>query len=192
MSSDSEAIRTLSVQAGVPPLPPRSSELSADSATSHAVVVSILQDELAKGSGLPEAIFLLQPTSPFRASTHIRSAIEAFSSRSDADSLVSCQVVPHQWLPSYQAVVGHGGFLVSPTNGSLSYPSKQAEQTHLVRNGAIYGTRVPQIFEYLLGGRVLPYLMDDFSSIDINTELDLSVADLLATSVLNHGCTGLE
>jgi len=182
VSSDSEAIRELSASAGVPPLPLRQSDLASDTATSHSVVTTILKAEESKGLRLPDVICLLQPTSPFRSADHIRSAVELFTSRTDADSLVSCQEVASQWLPPYQAVRGDDGFLVSASGGPVSYPSRSSESAHLVRNGAIYLTRVPQIFDYLLGGRILPYVMDEISSIDINTEFDLMAADLLASS----------
>jgi CMP-N,N'-diacetyllegionaminic acid synthase len=182
VSSDSEAIRALSSSFGVPPLPLRPSHLASDTASSHSVVTSILETERANGQPLPDAVCLLQPTSPFRTSDHMRSAIEVFSAHQAADSLVSCQVVPAQWLPQHQAVANDSGFLESPTMGPIIHPSVEAKRTHLVRNGAIYMTRVPQVFDYLVGGQVLPYVMDEVASIDINTEVDLAVADLIARS----------
>lgn len=182
VSSDSEAIRELSASAGVPPLPPRQSDLASDTATSHSVVTTILEAEESAGLRLPDAICLLQPTSPFRRAQHIRAAVDLFAACPEADSLVSCQEVSAQWLPRYQAVRGDDGFLVSASGGAVSYPSQSPSVPHWARNGGIYLTRVPQVFDYLVGGRVLPYVMDERASIDINTEFDLAIADLLALS----------
>ena len=55
---------------------------------------------LKKKNYIPDFIVTLQPTSPLRKAIHIDEAIQLFLSNPNADSLVSCQQVPHIFNPN--------------------------------------------------------------------------------------------
>jgi CMP-N,N'-diacetyllegionaminic acid synthase len=181
VSSDSEEVRELALSAGADAMVPRPEEISSDTATSHDVAIHALQYGLGHGSASPDAICLLQPTAPLRTAAHVESALSLFRDFPAADCLVSCTTVPNLSLPLYQCLISAYGFLTNLEGGDVMYPSQPGGQDHLARNGAIYITRVPQINEYLVGGRVLPFVMDATSSLDINHEPDLELADAVLT-----------
>ena len=57
---------------------------------------------------------------------------------------------------------------------------RQDKQRVFARNGAaIYITRTQRLAEYVFGGRLIPYPMDQESSVDIDTLEDLVAAERL-------------
>jgi CMP-N-acetylneuraminic acid synthetase len=55
---------------------------------------------------------------------------------------------------------------------------RQDKEGVLARNGAaIYITRTARVAEYVFGGRLIPYLMDADSSVDIDTLEDIRIAE---------------
>ena len=98
MSTDSPEIAAVGKDCGVevPYLRPES--ISGDATPSIDVVLHAL-DWLKENDGwLPDAVVLLQPTSPLRTTSHIDDAIKLFHD-TGADTVVSVIPVPHRFHP---------------------------------------------------------------------------------------------
>jgi CMP-N-acetylneuraminic acid synthetase len=126
----------------------------------------------------PDAIALLQPTSPLRRADHIDAAIDLLE-RSQADSVVTVVEVPHQFNPTSVMRVDGGKlrpFLEGPTT-----TRRQDKPLVFARNGpAVLGVRASVLTAGSLYGddcRPLPMAPED--SVDIDTAWDLRLAEFL-------------
>jgi CMP-N-acetylneuraminic acid synthetase len=150
--------------------------LSQDDTPTRAVLDHVVA-ELAQDSYVPDAVLTLQPTSPLRMPRHVDEAAALFVADDQADSLVSCIEVPHIFHPLSVMRRNEGGYL-EPYLTAPQPHRRQDKPALYARNGAaVYITRTARIAEYVFGGRLLPYLMDAESSIDIDTLEDLQIAE---------------
>lgn len=133
---------------------------------------------LAETGYIPDAVMTLQPTSPLRTAKHIAEAAEVFASDPDADSLVSCVAVPHIYHPRSVMKLSVDGYLEAFLGESIMPLRRQDKEPVYARNGAaIYITRRERLGEYIFGGKLVPYHMDQADSIDIDTEADFAEAE---------------
>jgi CMP-N,N'-diacetyllegionaminic acid synthase len=153
----------------------------ADDQSSMLVVVEHALDWLKVNENYrPDAIVILQPTTPLRTSTHIDEAIIQFE-QEDVDSLVSVSEPQEHPLEMVSFEGQEMQFAVERGNVS----TRQEYPTYYFLNGAITITRVDLLLEQqtFWGGRVAHYLMDTLASIDIDTRADLAIADGLMRRV---------
>ncbi len=154
-------------------------ELAADETPTLAVLQHMVKELAAREGYHPDAVMTLQPTSPLRTAAHIDEAIELFESDSSADSLVSCVRVPHIFHPRSVMRFDEEGYLVPYLPGDVP-TRRQEKETLIARNGAaIYITRTERLAEFVFGGRLVCYKMDEASSIDIDSVDDFAVAERL-------------
>lgn len=136
--------------------------------------------ELEREGYIPDAVLTLQPTSPLRTATHIKQAIELFASSADADSLVSCVEVPHNFHPMSVMKLNTAGFLVPFIDQKEVLLRRQDKSAVFARNGAaIYLTRTEKLREFVFGGRLLPYMMPEQESLDIDSLEDFKRAEMV-------------
>mgnify|MGYP001283107739 CR=1 FL=1 len=155
----------------------RPPELSTDFATSHSAILHAYK-YVVKNNYKPDAILTLQPTSPLRTSLHIDESINIFEKHNDADSLVSCIKLPHIFNPESIMKLSNKGYLNNYSNGSQT-TRRQEKNVYYARNGAaIYLTRSKSIDKFIFGGKILPYIMNELDSIDIDNLEDLLKAEL--------------
>jgi len=123
-----------------------------------------------------DAVVLLQPTSPFRTSTHIDEAIAVFES-TDADTVTA--VRPGLEHPYYAWRI-ESGHLVPFFTIEHQKMVRQELPPVYVENGSIYIIR-RQVLETgrIYGKRIAPYVMDHDSSLDIDAPSDLQWAEYL-------------
>lgn len=145
-------------------------------------IVDVLQDLLktlhdADGYA-PDAVVLLQPTSPLRTGKHIDAAIELFTA-SGADTVVSIMEVPHHFSPKCLMVLK--GDRVHPLADGPMILRRQDKQKIYARNGpAIFITKASLIKRGILyGDDIRPFVMDHESSVDIDDATDLRFAEFL-------------
>ena len=178
VSTDDETIAHVSKQYGadVPFLRPK--HLASDTATSLSVLqhaVRYLEEE----EDFPANIIVcLQPTSPLRSAEDIDQAVTLCLS-SGADSVVSlCQVEHH---PYWMKKVVAGRVYPLMEIADEKYPRRQDLPPVYQLNGAIYVTKRNVLLEEerLLGKHTLAYIMPQERSIDIDTPLDLKLAELI-------------
>jgi CMP-N,N'-diacetyllegionaminic acid synthase len=154
----------------------RPAELANDHATTRAVLLHVLET-LAAGDYHPDAVMTLQPTSPLRTASHIDESAATFAADSQADSLVSCVPVPHLHHP-YSVMRRTGDGYLEPFVDAPQPTRRQDKEPAFARNGAaIYITRTSKLSEYIYGGRLIPYIMDDEVSLDIDAPEDLVEAE---------------
>jgi len=173
VSTDDDEIAAVAQAAGaeVPFLRP--AELALDHTSTEPVVLHALT-ELARDGYHPDAVILLQATSPVRRPDTIARAIAQFE-REDVDSLVGVvPQAPFLWRLSDPPV---------PAYDVEHRPLRQdiPAADHFFREiGSLYVTRTA-IYEgnaNRLGGRISLFVMDEVEGIDIDTEGDLRLAEL--------------
>jgi CMP-N,N'-diacetyllegionaminic acid synthase len=153
----------------------RPAELAAD----DTPTLPVLRHAVAELGEAPDAVLTLQPTSPLRRPSHIEAAFAAFFADPDADSLVSVIDVPHVFHPRSAMKRDARGYLVPYLDAAQPY-RRQDKEPVFARNGAaIYLTRTARLAEYVFGGRLIGFPMDEESSIDIDTPADLARADAI-------------
>lgn len=135
--------------------------------------------ELESENYYSDAVVTLQPTSPLRTARHIDEAVALFTADQKADSLVSVVEVPHVFRPQSLMRPTEEGYLVPYLDGPV-VTRRQDKAPVFARNGAaIYITRRSRLAEYVFGGRLIAYVMDAESSLDIDTVDDFVVAEAL-------------
>ena len=143
-------------------------ELAADDTPTYKV----LQHAVRK-IGNVETVVTLQPTSPIRDPKDIDRAIEMLK---DNDSVASvCEIDYHPyWTKKIES-----GLLVPFVASDKEYYRRQDMPKAYRLNGAIYVTKSNVIMEKnsIFGEKVIPLVMDEMHSIDIDTELDFLAAE---------------
>ena len=175
VTTDDVELANISKNFDIDVLYPRPQELSSDTASSVDVlryVVKIIETDTSE----IENIVLLQPTSPFRMGNHIDAAITLFRT-SHADTLTSVRDVKDHpfWLWKQESD------RITPVY-SMKHISmaRQELPRYLIENGAIYIVKKSTLFnEGMYGSKVIPFIMSDAESTDIDDQLDLERAELL-------------
>ena len=147
----------------------RSTATASDTATSEAVLQEVL-DSLGVTSGL---LAMIQCTTPLLNRVDISAAVAL------ADRPENCTVMSgyagglHHWVLCTDGTLSPIG-----ERGSLRQPRQGARNRIFVENGGIYVTNIAAFRKSgnRFNGRVIPYVMDEARSIDIDTEADLARA----------------
>jgi CMP-N,N'-diacetyllegionaminic acid synthase len=179
LSTDDDEISDAARRAGLASGYRRPAELAGDASPMIDVIEHALRWVEATRGQLPEEVILLQPTSPLRSASDIDDAVARFR-ESGARSLVS--VHPMGEHPSECITIKNDRweFLVPPPSGATRRQDYAGEFFFI--NGAIY------IFEasWLLATRKLidaretaTYVMPRERGLDIDTELDLAIAEAI-------------
>jgi CMP-N,N'-diacetyllegionaminic acid synthase len=177
VSTDGDEIARVAVAEGaeVPVLRP--SDLAADETPGTAPIVHMTEWLAAHDGYVPDAIVVLQPTSPLRAPEDIDAACALMRAR-QADAVASICLVaePAAWQRSLDAE----GRLIGGEEADEALP-RQAYAPKYVLNGAIYLVRRDVLLarRSLYGERTFGYVMPRERSLDIDTRWDLHVADLV-------------
>jgi CMP-N,N'-diacetyllegionaminic acid synthase len=163
----------------------RPPELSLDDTPSVDVLLHVLNELSARGGEAPSHVVLLQPTSPLRTGGDIDEAIE-LAHETGAPAVVSvCEARTHPFL-AYR--MDDGGRLAPFLESARGYRRRQALPPAYAPNGAVFVVRTDVLKRegtlYPVGA--LGLVMSETRSIDIDTELDLRVAEMLISEEL-HG-----
>jgi CMP-N,N'-diacetyllegionaminic acid synthase len=184
VSTDDEEIAGVSRTWGAKVPFIRPSELGQDSTPTLPVLQhAVSWYEGAKGC-VPDIIIVLQPTSPFRRAEHIDEAIKVMT-ETGADSVVSVCVAEHSpyWMKRLE------GSRVFPfLNDAPEYTRRQDLPPVYRLNGAIYVSRCDVIMKQnrILGIDTRAVIMDVESSIDIDSNLDFRLAEILLADRTNE------
>ena len=125
----------------------------------------------------PEVIVILQPTSPLRIAEDIDGVIEKFL-QTDCDSVVSvCEVeCPPQWMYTLK------GDRLQPVIKEEKKTFRRQDVPEVYRlNGTVYVTHRDVIMKQntVMGNDTRAYIMPLERSIDIDTETDFKLAEVL-------------
>ncbi|WP_117168495.1 cytidylyltransferase domain-containing protein [Paraliobacillus sediminis] len=180
VSTDSEDYAEISKNAGAKVPFYRSGELSSDNASSWDVVYDVLSQYSKKGISF-DTIALLQPTSPLRDSEDIKRAFDLMKEK-DAQAIISVCEVDHS--PLLSNVLSHDLSMNGFINEGLIQKRRQELPIHYRINGAIYIIKNNYLTERLslYSEKSFAYVMDNGKSIDIDTDLDFKLAELILQS----------
>ncbi len=174
VSTDTNEISTISKQFKADVII-RPTELSTDTASSYDAILHTIDSISEKY----DYIVLLQPTSPLRTSQHIDEAIVKLIQKK-ADAIVSICEMEHSPLWSNTL----------PDNGSMKHflkkeiKNKRSQDLPLYYhlNGAIYICDLEQLKKeksFIIEENIYSYIMNGFSSVDIDNRIDLELAKVL-------------
>jgi CMP-N,N'-diacetyllegionaminic acid synthase len=179
LNTDDPAIAAVGQECGVEAPFLRPASLAADETPILPVIqhtVEWLEVNEGFSAGL---VVLLQPTSPFRKSTHIDAAVDLLLD-SDADTLVSVQAVPHNFSPVSVMQLDDRGYLKPYLEGDLILRRQDKPRVYARNGPAVLAVRRGIIDAgHLYGEKVLPFEMDPVASLDIDDENDLRIAEAL-------------
>ena len=169
VSTDDDEIAEISQNLGAEVPFKRPAELSSDQTLSIDVVLHAL-DVLEEDF---DAVMMLQPTSPFRTSIDIESAIKSIN---DASSVIS--VVPVEGTHPARMKFVEDGVLIDPSFAeTIENMPRQDLRPMYIRNGAIYLTRIADLRHRTFKGALSRALiMPKERSINIDTSFDLALA----------------
>ena len=160
----------------------RPSELAADETPMFPVMMHVL-DTLSAQDEKYDSVVLLQPTAPLRTGEDIDTCLEILET-SGADSVISVAPVPGHYHPDWQFLI-EDGKLVLYSGAPLGQivPRRQSLSLTFTRNGAIYACRTEVLYKHgmFYSADVRAYVMPPEHSINIDSELDLLLAEALLT-----------
>lgn len=148
----------------------RPDELATDEAPTAPVVTHAIETLRAENESY-DSIVLLQPTSPLRTAEHIDEAYTLFQN-DHVDSVISAyKTYSTRWQQTPD-----GAEKLNYNNAS---PRRQDRDPEYIVNGAIYIADVSLYLETedLKAGHTAIYTMDELDSIDIDTPVDLWLAE---------------
>lgn len=176
VSTDSKKYGEIAKQYGAEVPFYRSKETASDSSSTWDVIKEVLKKYKEVGIEF-DTFTLLQPTSPLRNYKDIQNAYQLFKEK-NAVAVISVCEMEHSplWsntLPENNSLLG---FLKSESN-----EQRQNLETYYRINGAIYIAKIRDFFEdinlYREGS--FAYIMPIKRSIDIDTELDFKIAEII-------------
>ncbi|PWH86670.1 acylneuraminate cytidylyltransferase family protein [Brumimicrobium oceani] len=175
VSTDSEEIRNKVIENGLQVPFLRPAELATDSAGTYEVLLHAINFMESKGIEC-DTLILLQPTSPFRTSEHIKEALSLY--HNDLDMVVSVKETssnPYFVLKEENQL----GFLENSKEGNFTRRQDCPKVYEL--NGAIYIINIESLKKMKINEftKVKKFVMDDISSHDIDTMLDWDIAEFL-------------
>lgn len=176
VSTDSKKYGEIAIRYGAEVPFYRSKENASDSSSTWNVIKEVLNKYKEVGIEF-DTFTLLQPTSPLRNYEDIQNAYQLFKEK-NAVAVISVCEMEHSplWsntLPENNSLLG---FLKSESN-----KHRQNLETYYRINGAIYIANIRDFFEdiNLYREGCFAYIMPVERSIDIDTELDFRIAEII-------------
>lgn len=148
--------------------------LSTDTASTNDVLLHAI-DFYESNGVFYDVIVLFQPTSPFRKASQVKEALTLYND--ELDMVVS---VKESQSAAVICSENEDGFLESSLNKSGL--RRQDVLNYYEFNGAIYVINIERLKKVGLSGFTnrKKYVMDEFSSVDIDNELDWIIAESIS------------
>ena len=181
VSTEDAEIGRVAAQSGAAVIE-RPAALAQDETSSEAVLIHALEAIAAAGRGEPDLVVFLQATCPVRTGAEIDAAITQLES-TGADSLLSVS-------PSHAFLWREEDGLAVPVNHDYRNRLRRQDLPAQYReNGSLYvfKPRVLTQGRNRLGGRIVLYRMSEEAGIDIDSESDLELADLVLRRIAGSG-----
>ncbi|PKQ68848.1 CMP-N-acetlyneuraminic acid synthetase [Labilibaculum manganireducens] len=178
VSTDDDEIAKISKEYGAEVPFVRPDYLSNDTATSVDVVKHSIDFYKQMGKEY-SYIMLLQPTSPLRTVEDINGAVELLLEKK-ADSVISMCECKHS--PLWTNILPEDNSINNFERDELKNVRSQDLPTYYQYNGAIYITQVDRLLEekmFSFNTNSYAYLMSNERSIDIDTNIDKMIAEII-------------
>lgn len=183
ISTDSEEIKAVVEDLGIEVSSLRPKELATDTIGTYEVLLYELK-KLEQAGKNYDYFILLQPTSPFRTGSQILEALALFNKNLDmVASVKEAKANPYFVLKEED----ENGFLVPCKNSSTIRRQDVPKVWEL--NGATYVINTTSLKTTSLSNftKVKKYVMDEYSSHDIDTMLDWQIAEVILKETGNEG-----
>jgi CMP-N-acetylneuraminic acid synthetase len=179
VSTEDEEIAIISKKMGAQVPFIRPEHLATDQAQSAPVVIDALKKMEEIKNTKYDAVLMLQPTSPLRTLRHINEAIDLFFSQ-ECDSVVSIVSVGGTHPFRMKRLV-EDRLINYIDQGFWDMRPRQDLPPVYIRNGAIYLIKRDVLISQgqLIGDKCLGMVMSDEASVNIDSPLDLKLAELL-------------
>jgi len=176
LSTDDAAIAEAGRQLGMLVPFVRPAAFAEDAAPTEAAVLHALDWCVEMHGTDPDAVMVLQPTSPFRGGGILRAAVDALAERTDVDSVIGMTAIH---LPADKIYFATETGVAEPVGDAPRRPFYQP-------SGAVYLTRTPAFRrdKTLYAGTILPLVTDPLRAIDIDTQEDWHLAEALLAAGL--------
>ena len=178
VSTESIEIERVTNDLGLTEVIKRSEILAGDDATINDAIVQVVNVMKKRGEQF-EYIVLLQPTSPLRTAEHIDAAFGLMEARDSSGVISVCRTEhPVEWMGKLDPNGLLDSFIL---NTKLDQQSQNFLPSYQI-NGAIYITPVDGFLKeksFFLKAGMVAYVMDRASSVDIDDEYDLQLAEWL-------------
>lgn len=176
VSTDDIEIAEISAKYGaeVPFLRP--ANIAGDFVSTDAVVIHALHYYLKQEIEF-DSVCKLQPTSPLRTAKHLQESYTQYRN-SKTDYMVSVCKCEH--TPLWSLTLDEKGYLDNFIQGEQKEGIRQVLPDYYRLNGSIYWAKVEKYLQTgdFCGGKFLAYIMDQESSIDIDSEKDFKLAEI--------------
>lgn len=179
VSTDDQSIRENANAAGAETPFLRPQTLASDTATTESAMLHCLEWLREHENYQPDAVILLQCTSPLRAPGVISKAIQQFEA-SGADSLLSVSPFSHfLWQRTPDGAAALYDYQNRPRRQDIL-----AADIRYVENGSIYITKTSVLLEQQnrLGGKIEMFEMSELEGLEIDTLLDFQKIELIVNS----------
>lgn len=180
VSTDSDLIAKEAEKCGAEVPFVRPAELSGDLISSDDVVLHALDYYQELGIRY-NMVCKLQPTSPLRNALHIKEAYQMLLERK-ADSVISVCMCEHS--PLWSGIIKEDMRLDNFISNDAKRACRQEMPTYYRLNGAIYMAKAECLIgnKSFFGQDSIAYIMSQETSVDIDSELDFKVAEVLLSS----------
>lgn len=182
VSSDDDDIIKVVEKYGLPVPFKRPAELATDTAGSYGVILHTLLFYERRGKEF-DAVVLLQPTSPFRKSIHVKEAVDLFNETTD----MVVSVKESDANPYYNLFEEQNGTL--RLSKMADFIRRQDAPPVYQFNGAIYVINVKALkkFDSFKDFEIIrKYVMSEINSIDLDKPLDWAIAEALIEKGFYH------
>ena len=186
VSTDDEQLAQIAREAGADVPFIRPAELAQDTTPTEPVIQHAIAHRIAEGRR-PDAVMLLQATSPIRLNGTLDRAVAQFE-QTGVDSLIGVIAqTPFFWHPP----VEESGSATAEYDPAAR-PRRQElgpEDYFYKENGSLYITRT-EVYEQhdnRIGGRVGLFVMDQTEEVDIDSLVDLRVAEQVLADLHSNG-----
>jgi CMP-N-acetylneuraminic acid synthetase len=176
VSTDDEEIAKISRRNGAETPFIRPKSLARDDSQSIDVVTHAIK-MLKDSDDEYDYVVLLQPTSPFRNSTHIDEAVKTLIEKS-ASAIIS--TTKSDINPKWMNTIPESGDMTSFLDKKYQNIRSQDLPVYYQLNGAIYLSKVNNLIQentFFLKKNIFTYIMDRKSSIDIDDQYDFIYAN---------------
>lgn len=183
LSTDDQEIAEVGKRFGVEVPFMRPPELAQDTTPTLPVLQHAVTWLKEREGYWPDAVLILQPTTPLRKAEHIRGAVELFQ-KSGADSVVGVVEIPSNYSPYWAFVENSEGwselFIGGPIKKRIRRRQDFSRKTY-APNGAIYLFKTGLLFDAadpnFYGDRVRLYPIEEKWSVNIDSPEDWMLAE---------------